>query len=74
MINRQTGFSSFGSEFANLLAILAGRLLGLPPAQGHLDRPHLRLLEHPDCLGVGQTGNRATVHGEYLVAWKKVLT
>ena len=57
-----------------LLAILAGRLLGLPPPQGDLDRPHLRLLEHPDRLGVGQTGNRTTVHGEYLVAWKKVLT
>ena len=62
MVNRQTILSSFGSQSANLLAILAGRLLGLPPPQGDLDRPHLRLLEHPDRLGVGQTSNRATIH------------
>ena len=67
MMNRQTNLSSFGSQSANLLTILAGCLLGLPPPQGDLDRPHLRLLEHPDRLGVGQTRNRASVDGKYLI-------
>ena len=53
--------------------ILAGGLLGFPPAQGDLDPSHLRLLEHQDRLGVGQPGNRPPVHREYLVPWETIL-
>ena len=48
--------------------LLAHSLLGLPPAQGHLDAAHLRLLEHVDGLRVGQSRHRLSVHCEDFVS------